>query len=124
MRALGSSYDCRHTRTSTITKWQTLRCPQGNDIQDDMSGIDSQMEPLVKRSEAEGTRTPRPYASDFGLAESDFEAVLQTHETASSDTAGMQSEIEEISCAPAAPPDDVCLTWRRITRTCGAQGME
>ena len=60
------------------------------------------MELMVERAEAEGTRVPRPVfwrPSRVGL--------LHTCESVRSDHAGMTWDIEERSCAPAAPPNDV-----------------
>ena len=47
--------------------------------------------------------TPRPYGGDHRLPESEFEVLLHTDESVRSDLA----DIEEISCAPTAPPNDV-----------------
>ena len=89
-----------HTHTSAMTKLQTQRRPQDN-------SIDSQMEVVVERFEAECDRIPRPYAGDHRLTESDSKGLLHTWESVRNDHAGMQSRIEELSCTPAAPPNDI-----------------
>ena len=76
------------------------------DIQGENRGIDSQMKLMVERSEAEGTRIPRPCAGDHSLTEFEFEGLFHTCESVRSDHAGIRSDIQDMSYAPAAPPNN------------------
>ena len=109
----------RRTRTSTMTKWQTQHPQDGKDIQDESSSMDSDRA-HIRAARGGGTQgLPRPYAGDHRVR---TRWLARTYESVSSDSAGVQSDIEEMPCAPAAP-NDVLSHFRHFTGACGAQGM-